>query len=202
MLSPISFNPSPSVQARPLKIDGDKPLSALADNIVSCTNTSECMEKDNCKNIQNEIDIKWSSHLSNDGMLDFIWCPKVNLKQISFYLSDSEYSPEKGGSVIFTHSNGSDLFIKNKKLSAELFSTYITRLDGYYDTRSPLILAACKAGYENATDSIAQKLANALDRTIIASPGMVHADCNAEHTHITKIYSDRPFIAFTPSNLS
>jgi hypothetical protein len=87
-------------------------------------------------------------------------------------------------------------------LSPLSFSNYITSLDDYFHTSSPLILAACRAGYESETGSIAQKLANALGREIIASPGMVHAECNDEKTHIVKICSDQPFLTFAPSNRS
>jgi len=80
------------------------------------------------------------------------------------------------------HSNGRDLIIKNKKLSLESFSFYLTRLDSYndFDNSSPLILAACNAGSDDVEGSIAQKLANALDRTIVTSPGMICAEANDE----------------------
>lgn len=198
MLSPVSFNPP----TPPSNTNSSKSVSQLANNLASCTNTCTPMEKMSCVNIENQINVKWSSHLSNDDMLDFIWCPKINLDKLSRPSSDSEYTPNKGGSVIFMHSNGDDLFIKNNRLSPLSLSNYITRLDDYFHTSSPLILAACRAGYESETGSIAQKLANALGREIIASPGMVHAECNDEKTHIVKICSDQPFLTFAPSNRS
>ena len=75
------------------------------------------MEKMSYANIENQINVKWSSHLSNGDMLDFIWCPKINLDKLSRSSSDSEYIPNNGGSVIFMHSDGDNLLIKNNRLS-------------------------------------------------------------------------------------
>jgi len=79
MLSPVSFNPIP----QDLNTNSGKPVSQQANNIASCTKTYISMGKECCTNIENQINIKWSSHLSNDGMLDFIWCPKINLDKLS-----------------------------------------------------------------------------------------------------------------------
>ncbi|MBF1996278.1 hypothetical protein HW114_12695 [Serratia symbiotica] len=204
MVSSTSSDPSLSLQTASSKTESESgPPLPLADNIASCMNTAEPLGFYDCQGTENEINVRWSSHLSNDGMLDFIWCPHVNLSRFSCSSSDSEYFPESGSSAVFMHSNGRDLIIKNKKISPESFSDYITRLDGYNDSdnSSPLILAACKAGSDDADGSIAQKLANAIGRTIVASPGMIRAEANDEKTHIIKICSDQPFLAFTPSNI-
>ncbi|WP_147658649.1 hypothetical protein [Yersinia kristensenii] len=178
-------------------------IPGTSSQVIPGANTYISMAKECCTNIENQINIKWSSSLSNEGMLDFIWCPEINLKKLSRPSSGSEYIPDDGGAVVFMHSDGSNLFIQNNEVSPFILSRYITRLDDYYHTSSPLILAACRAGYESETGgSIAQKLANALNRKIISSPGIVRIECNDEKTHILKIYSDQPFLTFTPSNPS
>jgi hypothetical protein len=144
----------------------------------------------------NVIDERVSSHLSSDDELDFVWVTQVDITSLTPV--PEHYSPTEGSSILFLHSNGTELLLKKRTYPPQKVATQIKKLDGYnVREQEPLVLAACYAG-AGGHSSIAQAFADTLQRPVVASSGTVHITADDEKGTLVSAYSPLPFTTFHP----
>ena len=177
-------NVTPTEPARGYWVDG-------APSQPSTSSASQSIPKPT--NVINE----WvSAHLSSDDESDFIWVTQVDITALTPV--PEHYSPTEGSSILFVHSNGTDLLLKKRPYPPQKVATQIKKLDGYnVREQEPIVLAACYAG-AGGHRSIAQAFADTLQRSVVASSGTVHITTNDEKTTLVSAYSPLPFTTFHP----
>jgi hypothetical protein len=144
----------------------------------------------------NVIDERISAHLSSDDESDFIWVTQVDITALTPV--PEHYSPTEGSSILFVHSNGTELLLKKRPYPPQKVATQVKKLDGYnVREQEPLVLAACYAG-AGGHRSIAQAFADTLQRPVVASSGTVHITTNDEKSTLMSAYSPLPFTTFHP----
>ncbi|OLF56771.1 hypothetical protein BTN33_22860 [Aeromonas veronii] len=174
-------------------VDGEPslPSTSMSDHTAGSNQVTQSTQEP-----VNVIDEHISSHLSSDDELDFVWVTQVDITALTPV--PEHYSPTEGSSILFLHSNGTDLLLKKRAYSPQRLATHIKTLGGYHMRgQEPLVLAACYAG-AGGHSSIAQALADSLQRPVVASPGMVHIAANNEKTTLISAYSPLPFTKFHP----